>query len=156
MSLLTPYSFEFIKGQLEQAGKVKIIQQLDDGRSCLVHPQGQSITSTIDSCPCGFVSAMQLPCKHILAVRSSRSLPEYDESLCAERWKLQHFLSNHPVYSQDQSSGSDPSGIDITTHISEHTSAVLSEQQKYRKAFKVTQNLCQQLSISACVTSMKG
>ena len=37
-------------------------------------------------------------------------------------------------------------GINISMHISEPASAVLSEQQKYRKAFKVAQNLCQQLS----------
>ena len=94
MGLLTPYSFEYVKGQLERATKVQIIQQLEDGKSCSVRSQGRSITTAIDTCPCGFVSAMQLPCKHIFAVRMSFSLPEYDESLCAERWKLQHFLSN--------------------------------------------------------------
>ena len=78
MSVLTPYSFEYVKDQLERASKVQIIQQLDDRKSCLVHSQGQSITSTIDLCPCGFVSAMQLlPCKHIFAVCTSHSLPEY-------------------------------------------------------------------------------
>ena len=89
---------------------------------------------------------MQLPCKHILAVRMSHSLPEYDESLCAERWKLRHFVSNHRAYLLNDSRGSDADGIDISTHISEPAPAVLSEQQKYRKAFKVAQNLCQQLS----------
>lgn len=49
MSLLTPYSFEYVKDQLEQASKVQIIQKLDDGKSCSVRSQGQSITSTIDS-----------------------------------------------------------------------------------------------------------
>lgn len=91
---------------------------------------------------------MQLPCKHILAVRMSHSLSEYDESLCAERWKLQHFLSNHRAYMYlpNDSSGNDADSINISTHIFEPASAVLSEQQKYRKAFKVAQNLCQQLS----------
>lgn len=37
-------------------------------------------------------------------------------------------------------------GIDISMHISEPASAVLSEQQKYRKVFKVAQSLCQRLS----------
>ena len=146
MGLLTPYSFEYVKNQLEQATKVQIIQQLEDGKSCSVHSQGRSITTTIDTCPCGFVSAMQLPCKHIFAVRLSFSLPEYDESLCAERWTLQHFLSNHRAYLPNDSIGGDADGIDISTHISKPASAVLSEQQKYRKAFKVAQNLCQQLS----------
>lgn len=91
---------------------------------------------------------MQLPCKHILAVRMSHSLSEYNESLCAERWKLQHFLSNHRAYMHlpNDSSGNDADSINISTHIFEPASAVLSEQQKYRKAFKVAQNLCQQLS----------
>ena len=31
MSLLTPYSFDCVKDQLDQASKVQIIQQLDDG-----------------------------------------------------------------------------------------------------------------------------
>ena len=93
------------------------------------------MTSTIDSCPCGFVSSMLLPCKHILAVRMSYSLPEYDESFCAERWKLRHFLSNHRAYSPSNSSGSDVDGSDVD-----------GIKQKYRKAFKVAQNLCQQLS----------
>ena len=46
----------------------------------------------------------------------------------------------------NNSGDSDADGVDISTHISEPASAVLSEQQKYRKAFKVAQNLCQQLS----------
>ena len=146
MHLLTPYAFGFIKDQLERASRVQIIQHLDDGKSCLVSSQSRSITSTVESCPCGFISAMQLPCRHILAVRTSYSLPEYDESLCAERWKLQHFLSNHRAYLPSDTSGSDVDGINISTHISEPASAVLSEQQKYRKAFKIAQNLCQKLS----------
>ena len=46
----------------------------------------------------------------------------------------------------NNSGDSDADGVNISTHISEPASAVLSEQQKYRKAFKVAQNLCQQLS----------
>lgn len=99
---------------------------------------------TIDSCPCGFVSAMQLPCKHILAVRKSLSLSVYDESLCANRWHVQYFLGNHNAYLPNDMN--DDSGADHGIEISTHTSAVLSEQQKYRKAFKVAQRLCQQVS----------
>ena len=149
MSLLTPYSFEYVKNQLEQASKVQILQQLDDGKSCSLHSQARLITTTIDSCPCGFVSAMKLPCRHIFAVRTAYSLSEYDESLCAERWKLRHFLSHHSAYLPNDSSGSDADcgdTVDIFQHTFELASAVLSEQQKYRKAFKVAQNLCQQLS----------
>ena len=149
MSLLTPYSFSFVKDQLEQVGNVQIMQQLDDGKSCLVLSHGQSVTCSIDSCPCGFVSSMKLPCRHILAVRTAYSLPVFDESLCAQRWKLQHFFSHHQAYLPADSSGNSADcddALDISTCIFEPKSTVLSEQQKYKKAFKVAQNLCQQLS----------
>ena len=153
MSYLTPYSFEYVKTQLEQASKVQIVQEID-AASCLVQSRGQNITSTIDSCPCGFVSAMKLPCKHIFAVRASKSLSEYEESLCAERWTLQHFTSHHRAYlPTDSGGGSDTSEpgstqphVSLLQYTSEPVSTVLSEQQKYRKAFKIAQNLCQQLS----------
>lgn len=148
MSFLTPYSFEFVKDQLENASKVQIIQQIDE-KSCVLRSQGRSITTTIDSCPCGFVSAMKLPCKHIFAVRTSQSLSEYEESLCAERWTQKHFTSHHRAYVPTDMSDCDvESHIDDTIQIStlEPARAVLSEQQKYRKSFNIGQRLCQQLS----------
>ena len=150
MSYLTPFSFEIVKTQLEQASKVQIIQE-NDATSCLVRSQGQNITSTTDSCPCGFVSAMKLPCKHIFAVRAAKSLSEYEESLCAERWTLQHFSHHRAYLPTDSGGGSDTSEpVSTQPHVSLYTSepvsTVLSEQQKYRKAFKIAQNLCQQLS----------
>ena len=148
MSLLTPYSFEYVKTQLEQSNKVRITEDINES-SCSVQSKGQVITSTTDSCPCGFVSAMQLPCKHIFAVRRYKSLSEYDDALCATRWKLQYFISNHRAYqSNDMGGGEDfefsgDNSIEISQHVSE---PILSEQQKYRKAFKISQSLSQQLS----------
>ena len=57
-----------------------------------------------------------------------------------------HISSATIVPTCQMTRGSDAGDIDISTHISEPASAILSEQQKYRKAFKVAQNLCQQLS----------
>lgn len=148
MSLLTPYSFEYVKTQLELSSKVKIIQEIDE-KSCSLKAQGQLITTNIDSCCCGFVSAMKLPCRHIFAVRQYKSLSEFDEALCADRWKLQYFINNHRAY-QHADSGCDQdldfsgeNNIEITHHVSE---PILSEMQKYRKAFKIAQTLSQQLS----------
>ena len=140
MYLLTPYAFGFIKDQLERASRVQIIQHLGDGKSCLVSSQGRSITSTVDSCPCGFISAMQLPCRHIL--HPTHSLNMTNHSVL----KGGNCLSNHRAYLPSDTSGSDVDGINISTHIPEPASAVLSEQQKYKKAFKIAQNLCQKLS----------
>ena len=40
MSLLTPYCFSYINYQLERVSNVQIVQQLDDGKSCIVRSQG--------------------------------------------------------------------------------------------------------------------
>ena len=143
MLLLAPYSFDFVKNQLELSSKVIIVEHIDT-RSCSLRVRGRLQTTTIDSCECGTVSAMQLPCRHIFAVRQSKSVSEYDETLCADRWKLRYFVSKHRVY-QSAESGQDldSSSIEISQHVSE---PILSEQQKYRKAFQVAQSLSQQLS----------
>ena len=148
MSLLTPYAFEYVKTQLEQSKKVKNtdLENNIDEESCSIKYNGKTIICSIHTCSCGFVSAMQLPCKHIFAVRQWKSLSEYDEILCADRWKLWHFTSNHRAYctkSQDNFNSSSDSIIEVSQHVSGH---VLSEQQKYRKAFKMAQTLSQQLS----------
>ena len=90
---------------------------------------------------CNFLASISL-----FAVRQWKSLSEYDEILCADRWKLWHFTSNHRAYctkSQDNFNSSSDSIIEVSQHVSGH---VLSEQQKYRKAFKMAQTLSQQLS----------
>ena len=92
---------------------------------------------------------MKLPCRHIFAVRRSKSLSEFDEALCSDRWKLQYFVSNHRAYqSTDDRDREDlqlsvGDDIEISQHVSE---PVLSETQKYRKAFKIAQTLSHQLS----------
>ena len=149
MSLLTPYSFKYVKTQLEQSSKVKIIQDIDE-KSCSLESKGKSIICSIDSCCCEFVSAMKLPCRHIFAVRRSKSISEFDEDLCANRWKLQYFISNHHAYRFADGAGggqdsefSAEDNIEVSQHVSE---PILSETQKYRKAFKIAQSLSQQLS----------
>ena len=66
---------------------------------------------------------LSLQCNHVgtfFAVRKCHSLlPEYDESLCAERWKLQYFLSNHHAYLPNNLSNSDVDSMDISMHFSE-------------------------------------
>ncbi len=99
------------------------------------------------------VSAMRLPCRHVLFMRRHKSITEYDETLCAERWKLQHFIENHRVYNNEPNHSSleenqDFPIVQVTKQSSSHTSVsrVYSEQEKYRKSFKIAQSIAQKLS----------
>lgn len=59
-------------------------------------------------------------------------LPVYDEALFAERWKLYQFMQHHRAYQVSNDDDMD-GGVDVTT-INQHSSRVLTEHEKYRKA----------------------
>ena len=42
---------------------------------------------TCDMCPCKFATTMQLPCRHVLAVREKNGVSLYSENGVANRWK---------------------------------------------------------------------
>ena len=95
---------------------------------------------------------MMLPCKHILAVRQ---LPQFDESLCYQRWKLSYFIQNHRMYqcNDTENDTEQAMAVDDTAHVTpvtqttmEQQASVLTEHQKYRKAFTVAQDIAQKLA----------
>ena len=73
MSLLTPYSLKYVIEQLDIAPKVKVLEEIDDV-TCIVQSKGKELHVSTTNCPCGFVSSMLLPCRHIFAVRSIKDL----------------------------------------------------------------------------------
>ena len=97
MALLTPCAFEFLRAQLAFSQKGTFVGDVDD-ETCEFMSKNRKIITKLDDCSCGFVSAMRLPCHHVLFMHCHRDVSEYDETLCAERWKLQHFIENHRVY----------------------------------------------------------
>ena len=149
--LLTPYAFGFLKSQLESVQKVTIAQDIDED-SCSITTANGSITVSINCCSCGFFTSMKLPCHHILAVRHHKGLPQFHESLCCERWKLSYFLQNHHVYrcnnTEDNMSidGDTADGTHVTQTTIEQQARVLTEHEKYRKAFILAQDIAQKLS----------
>ena len=82
---------------------------------------------------------MQLPCRHILAVRSISELDLYCAELCACRWTLAYYHSNHRVLAAESTSDFDNS-LTIIEH-AVRTKPILSQHDKYRKAFRITQKL---------------
>ena len=143
VELLTPFAFEYVQKQFELSGSVKILEDVDEDSCTIDAREGRLVTST-ESCSCIFTSSMKLPCRHVFATRRHKSLSEYHEDLCADRWKLQHFLQNHHIFQND--TDSHMSEVMVDTIPCEPAPKVLTEQEKYKKAFQVTQCLAQQLS----------
>ena len=149
MAFLTPFAFDYIKEQFQFSEKVKIVDDVDDCRCRIDSSEGQLVTS-VTNCSCTFTKSMKLPCHHIFATRCHKGLLEYTEDTCAERWKLDHFLAHHRVFQASSSCETDDNeiatSVDVISLDQAPPSRILTEQEKYKKAFQVSQSLAQQLS----------
>ena len=141
MGILTPYALSFVVRQIELADKVKIKSEFE-GSFEIESTTQCSVTATCCECNCSFRKTMQLPCRHIFAIRRKCEIPIFDPNLCSVRWTLRYYKSsNHvlcdnplPDYRDAESS------VDVSV-VHPISRPILSQQEKYRKAFHVSQKL---------------
>ena len=137
MDLLMPYALSYVLKQIELASKVKL---LDRNGTTIVESSEGPLCVTAEDCQCSFWKTMQLPCRHILAFRAQHSSSLYSSSLCAVRWTQLYYRSSHKVF--DCSVDADtPLECNISTLDKPSTRNVLSQHEKYRKAYQVSQKL---------------
>jgi len=93
MQLLTPYALGYVVKQLSLIDRVKILDKSGDVYEINTTEGIVKVTAT--DCSCGFHKWMLLPCRHIFAVQSSSQVDLYSPELCATRWTLAYYQSNH-------------------------------------------------------------
>jgi len=93
MQLLTPYALGYVVKQLSLIDRVKILDKSGDVYE--INTTEGIVKATATDCSCGFRKSMLLPCRHIFAVRSSSRVDLYSPELCATRWTLAYYQSNH-------------------------------------------------------------
>ena len=140
MELLTPYALQFVVKQIGFASKVKIVDQADD--YFMVNCSEGIIKVMATKCACFFHKSMQLPCRHIFAVCSRLSLDLFSPELCGSRWSLAYYCSSHRVLvtGDDSAINTDAEAV-ATFQNPQSTQQVLSQHEKYRRAYHVTQKL---------------
>jgi len=106
-NLLTPYALQFVTKQQSLRKKVQILDQQNDlckissseGNGFVmlisvlsfhVYIHIGTLSVTWNSCHCIFANTMQLPCRHMFAVRDVQKLSLYSEVGVANRWKLSY------------------------------------------------------------------
>ncbi len=144
MESLTPFAYNYIKQQYNLISKVKI--QHIQGQIATVNSTKGKISTNISTCECSFFTVMQLPCRHIFALRKRLQLTLYDINICHIRWTNKFYLTGHRV----MSSKPDITGnfTRINTTGKKASSAILSSHQKYREAFSVGQK------IASCISEL--
>ena len=133
------------KAVLTQASYVdKVVLEMDDEMQ--LHPDiatATAISGTEDylhvnttSCQCSFWTGMQLPCRHIFALRRRLGCNEYFEELCAARWTRATLKQRHRVFMNDA-----PCAPLVTVTTTPRPRRVLSVRDKYSAAATVTTQL---------------
>ena len=103
--LLTPYALSYVEKQLALREKVAVVA--DHGVNCSISSAG-TLTVTTDSCQCTFWTSMNLPCRHMFAVREKRQLPLYSAAGVAQRWTMTYM---HDTLTGKKASVADSSGM---------------------------------------------
>jgi len=127
MQVVTPFALSHIVKQIDLASKVKLKSEENCGYICESTSKTQ-VVSTVNDCNCSFRKAMQLPCKHIFAIREKADLSLFEPGLCAERWTLLYYKSSQYVL-HDQDACNDESFFQATNVVPQ-TSKVLSQHDK--------------------------
>ena len=95
MQVLTPYALGYVVNQLSLANKVKILGCCGDVYEINSSEGVHRVTAS--TCDCSFHKSMQLPCRHILAVCHHTKTDLYSSEMCAMRWTLAYYRSNHQI-----------------------------------------------------------
>ena len=86
---LTPYAFNFVRGQYGSVAKVEVLSQKSSSDFILCGSRKKNqepLLSSTSHCQCSFFTRMSLPCKDIFKVRELVALPAFDETLVHKRW----------------------------------------------------------------------
>ncbi|XP_065891810.1 uncharacterized protein [Dysidea avara] len=141
MQVVTPFALSYIVKQIDLVSKVKLKPEEGDTYECESSSKIH-ISASSEDCNCSFRKAMQLPCKHILAVCQKSNFPLFQPALCAERWTLEYYRSSQLIL-QDQNEHyvfTDGDSIPVSM-VTQPKRAVLSQHEKFRKANRITQRL---------------
>jgi zinc finger SWIM domain-containing protein 3 len=147
MQVLTPYAFSFVVKQIELCEKVKLPDHASFNETVEIITSATTVKTSHFSCECSFWTAMNLPCRHIIALRKAAGVSMFDANLIATRCKMDYYRSKHCVLKDSRSGGTLPA-TSTSCVVEPPTVSILSQGQKYRKAFQ----LCQQ-ALLCCVRS---
>ena len=132
---LTSYTSDFVLKQLELSKKVPEFAQMSDSDSYTLS-SNKSIIFTVDGCTCYFYTAMNLPCKHIFALRQKVGVSLFQGSLCNDRWTTNFYKRNCRIFLSNDVSATTTLETDIV-----HAKPKLTKFKRFRTAQLLTNKI---------------
>lgn len=136
LSLLTPYAYRVLCKRYELLNKVKIVENTSDEFISVASSGGNLIVSP-NSCTCSFFQGMQLPCQHLLKIRSILGFSMFSSALVAARWTKQYYVNSRLLTDNPTMP---PTSLDIDIN-NVTTNKVMTEQEKCRLVSTKVQKL---------------
>ena len=133
---LTPYAAAFVIQQRHLMEKVVMTGDMMNGVWHLESNEGELVVSPA-SCTCKFRVTMQLPCRHMFAVRGEAKMDLFCMDLAAERWSMSYLTVAHSM----KASASTDASVDVSVAPEAPPSRTISSHQKYNRAFRVASAL---------------
>ena len=134
---LTPYAAAFVVQQRHLMEKVVMTGDCDpQGIQHIQSSEGELVVSPV-SCTCKFRVTMQLPCRHMFAVRGEAKMDLFCKDLAAERWSMSYLTVAHSM----KASTSTDASVDISVAPDAPPSRKISSHQEYNRAFRLASSL---------------
>ena len=89
-----------------------------------------------------FQRSMQLPCRHIFALRQKLGMSLFDNQCCADRWTVSNYRANQRIFCDLAAAPS----VEITSS-SFSKQRKLTQYEKFRKATVLTTELATVISV---------
>lgn len=128
LSLLTPYAYGILCKRYELLNKVKIVESLTDGEYFTVVSSEGNLLVSPTSCTCSFFNGMQLPCHHLLQIRSIKGLSMFCSTLVATRWTKNYYVNNSRLVMVDRTQSLTSLDIDVNTV---KTKKIMTQHEKF-------------------------
>jgi zinc finger SWIM domain-containing protein 3 len=113
LQVLTPYAFNLVSKNAGTKVALDLPSDASPESEFSITDRQRELTVSAGSCSCAFFKDIQLPCRHIFAIRKSLGLNAFDEKLINPRWSRSFFCSTN----------SDSSAVESLTQI--HIAKVL-------------------------------
>lgn len=123
LSLLTPYAYRVLCKRYELMNKLKLVGNASDEEFVSVASSEGNLIVSSNSCTCSFFNGMQLPCQHLLKIRSIQGFSMFSSTLVAPRWTKQYYVNSRLL------TDNPPTSLDIDIN-NVSTKKVMTEQQK--------------------------
>lgn len=138
--LISPYAFDKMSNQFCYTS-VQIDEAAEEG-VFYCYSKSKDNDNTVkyktraDCCECYFYVSINLPCKHIFAVRTYLNMDAYEPTIVADRWKLNYVVKHSNLFAQDESHEIDENLTkDLVSVAVKNRPKVLSQQEKFRILF---------------------